>query len=62
VRVLFQGTLASLRSIVDYILEEYNQKIGLKIPLEDLLTPETFRRKANEMKNRNASRFIRAYY
>lgn len=56
-----RGTLASMRSVYDYILEEYNQKFGLGFTLDEKLTSQLFRDRAKERKNKDALRFIRAF-
>lgn len=53
-----RGTLAALGSVRDYILEEYNKKLELGVPLDERLDPGRFRKKALESKNVKALEFI----
>jgi hypothetical protein len=43
--------LSSARSIVDYLLEDYNVKFGLQISLNDKLYPSTFKEMAKKKNN-----------
>src|SRR5437899_4728774 len=56
-----RGTLASLRSIADYILEEANQKFKLGLPLTEPLYPKTIKDAAKANNNKKALQFIEAY-
>ncbi|MBI3859799.1 MAG: hypothetical protein HY296_06160 [Thaumarchaeota archaeon] len=53
--------LSSVRSIADYLLEEYNQKCKLGITITDKLTIPTFKAEATRSGNSHASKFIRWY-
>ena len=53
--------LSSARSVVDYLLEEYNQKYRLGITSGDKLTIPTFKAQAASTGNPDASRFIAWY-
>jgi hypothetical protein len=57
--------LSTARSIPDYILEDYNNKFVLGIPLTDnsgqrqiILDHNIFRKKANNKNNQDALKFI----
>jgi len=50
--------LASTRSILNHLLEEYNIKYGLNIQLTDYLNVKTFKREATNQNNRAAINFI----
>lgn len=47
--------LTSMRSIPDYLLEDYNVKHSLGIHLTDKLYPETFRERVKQLKDTNES-------
>jgi hypothetical protein len=53
--------LSAARSIPDYLLEDYNSKLGLKIPLTRKLSIEAFGKRTNSQKNKIAKIFITAY-
>lgn len=53
--------LCSTRSIPDYLLEDYNIKYGLKIPLDKPLNIDIFEHVANQRNNPNALAFIKGY-
>ncbi len=53
--------LCSTRSIPDYLLEDYNVKYGLKIPLDKPLNINIFEKVANQRNNPNALAFIKGY-
>jgi len=55
------GVLTCLKGAVDYILEEYNQKYGLGIRLDETLNSRLFRRRAEKLNNTAALAFIDAY-
>jgi hypothetical protein len=55
------GVLACLRGAMDYLLEEYNQKFGLGMGLDEVLTTRSFRERARDLGDREASEFIDAY-
>lgn len=57
----FKGTLASLKGLLDYLLEEYNDIFKLGIGPNENLYVSTFRNKANSMGNTNAIKFIDDY-
>ena len=54
--------LTSMRSIPDYILEDYNVKHSLGIALEDRLSPKTFEKRVKQIKDekerRKAQKFL----
>ncbi len=50
--------LAALRSIPEYLLEEYNGKYGLNIPMAKKLTPKLFEDRARLIGHKNALQFI----
>ena len=57
--------LSIARGIPDYILEDYNNSLGLGIPLTDdsgqrqyILNPNTFRKEANNKNDQKAIKFI----
>lgn len=52
----FSAFLSSSRSTIEHLLEEYNQKFGLGISLEDKLDMQIFRR--NSTGNTSAMEFI----
>jgi hypothetical protein len=51
--------LSSARSVPDYLLEDYNVKYSLQIPLTDELYPRTFEEKAKQAGNQTAISFIK---
>ncbi len=53
--------MSATKSIGDYLLEDYNQKFVLNIPLDEKLTIERFKKEANRQNNLMAQKFI-AYY
>ena len=53
--------MSSTRSIPDYLLEDYNTKLGLNIPLTERLYPRDFRREAGKQYNIVAQKFIEKY-
>jgi hypothetical protein len=53
--------LCSMRSIPEYLLEDYNVKYGLKIPLDKPLNIDIFDQVANQRNNPNALAFIKGY-
>ncbi len=60
--------LSTARNIPDYILEDYNNKFGLGIPLTDnsgqrqkILTRDTFRKEARNKNNQDALKFIQFF-
>jgi len=53
-----RGTLAALRCIPDYVLEEANQKFSFFIELDEPLGSQKFRKRAKEMNDAEAVRFI----
>jgi hypothetical protein len=53
--------LALARSILDYLLEDYNTKFGLNIQLSDRFFKQTFENEAKKQKNHSASQFIIFY-
>ncbi len=50
-----------MRSAPDHLLEEYNKKYSLGIPLTSELYPRTFERKAETLGNKNALIFLDWY-
>ena len=50
-RALVSAVLAIARSVPDHLLEEYNIKFGVNIPLGEDLRIEDFKRKANSLNN-----------
>jgi hypothetical protein len=58
---LVSAFLSATRSIPDYLLEDYNIKFGLNIPLTDKLYPSIFRKKAKRQNNPAALSFLRDY-
>jgi hypothetical protein len=58
---LVSAFLTSTRSIPDYLLEDYNIKFGLNIPLTDRLYPWTFEREAKLQNNLVALSFLDDY-
>lgn len=57
----FRGTLVSLKGILDQILEEYNSKYKLGIPLTENLNTASFEKVAKRRKNQQALKFIQYY-
>lgn len=53
--------LAISRGIIDHLLEEYNVKFGLDIPLSEKLYPNTFEKAAKSQNNASALAFIKFY-
>jgi hypothetical protein len=53
--------LAISRGIIDHLLEEYNVKFGLNIPLSEKLFPNTFEKAAKDQNNTPALAFIKFY-
>jgi hypothetical protein len=53
--------LCSTRSILDYLLEDYNVKYGLKVTLDERLDKKIFEKVAMTRKNSNAMAFIKGY-
>lgn len=53
--------LSAARSIPEYLLEDYNSKIALNIPLTEKLYLDTFRFEANRQRNQTAIDFITEY-
>lgn len=51
--------LSSVRSVPDYLLEGYNLKYSLNIPLSDKLYPSTFEKEAKQSHNSDAILFIK---
>jgi len=51
--------LAASRSIPDHLLEEYNVKYGLNLPLTEKLYADRFESRAKEIHHSDALRFIR---
>lgn len=50
--------LSASKSIADHLLEEYNQKLGLNIPLTNKLTISIFEQSARQQNNQKAILFI----
>ena len=57
----FKGTLACLKSVLDYLLEEYNSKYSVGIGDNEILTEDTFESRAKSSKNSAAISFIASY-
>jgi hypothetical protein len=57
----FRGTLACLKGILDYLLEEYNSKYSVGIAENEDLSPLSFAKRANDTKNTKAQSFIEGY-
>ena len=53
--------MCSTRSILDYLLEDYNVKYGLKVTLDERLDKKIFEKVAMTRKNSNAMAFIKGY-
>lgn len=53
--------LSATRSITDYLLEDYNIKYGLNIPLDERLDMDIFKIVAKARTNPNAIAFIKGY-
>ncbi len=51
--------MSAMKSIPDYLLEDYNMKLGLNIPLTETLYLKDFRREAKNQSNRIAKNFDR---
>jgi hypothetical protein len=61
VRPLLTAFLVITKGISDYLLEEYNLKLKLNIPLTKLLTIKRFKYEAKKRNNHPALRFINYY-
>jgi hypothetical protein len=61
VRPILTAFLAIARSISDYLLEEYNTKLKLNIPLTEKLTITKFKKEAKKQTNQIALQFINFY-
>ena len=61
VRPILTAFLAIARSISDYLLEEYNTKLKLNIPLTEQLTITKFRKEPKKQTNQIALQFIDFY-
>jgi hypothetical protein len=57
----FKGTLASLKGILDYLLEEYNSKYSVGITDKEDLNWSIFKERVKEGKNARAESFINSY-
>lgn len=57
----FRGTLASLKGVLDYLLEEYNVRFNLGISADKDLNVRAFSNKATNMNNKDAIEFIGDY-
>ena len=57
----FRGTLASLKGVLDHLLEEYNVRFNLGISADEDLNVSAFSNKAKNMNNKDAIKFIREY-
>ena len=53
--------ITTARSIPDYLLEDYNTRLGLNIPLTEKLTFDRFKDEAKMKSNQKALRFINFY-
>jgi hypothetical protein len=53
--------LAISRGVIDHLLEEYNMKFGLNIPLDKKLNIDTFEKGVKRQNNQPALRFINFY-
>ena len=53
--------LAISRGVIDHLLEEYNVKFGLNIPLETKLFNDTFKEVAKRQSNQTALEFLKFY-
>lgn len=53
--------LSASRSIPDYLLEDYNIKLGLNIPITEELYPNIFSKEAINQDNQTAQKFIKEY-
>jgi hypothetical protein len=60
-RANLSAFLATTRSIADYLLEDYNSKFNLNIPLSERLTISRFRAAASKQNNSIPLRFIEFY-
>jgi hypothetical protein len=56
-----RGTLACLRCIPDYVLQEFNEELNLGIPLDEWMDRASFRSRAEKTLNARAMRFIEEY-
>jgi hypothetical protein len=61
VRPNLTAFLAISRGIIDYLLEDYNVKFGLNIPLSEKLFINTFEDAAKSQNNQPAQQFIGLY-
>ncbi len=51
--------LSAIRSIMDYLLEDYNRKFSLGFSLDEKLYPNEFEKKAKQLGHKDALNFIR---
>ena len=56
-----EDCLTAIRSVSDYILEDYNKEFGLGLPLNDLRFKENFEQQANITNNARAISFVNDY-
>ena len=56
-----KGTLACLKGVLDYLLEEYNTKYSVGIKDSENLCVDSFKRRVQRGKNRKAESFIECY-
>jgi|SRR5215212_6541417 len=61
VRPLLTAFLTITKGVSDYLLEEYNLKLGLNIPLSEKLTIKRFKDEAKKQSNYAALKFINYY-
>ena len=61
VRPLLTAFLVITKGISDYLLEEYNLKLKLNIPLSEKLTIKRFEYEAQKQNNHPALQFINYY-
>ena len=61
VRPLLTALLTITKGVSDYLLEEYNLKLGLNIPLNEKLTIKKFKDEAKKQNNHAALKFINYY-
>lgn len=54
----FEAFLTKVRSVPDVMLEDFNKKFNLGISLKEDLYPDTFEKKAKQLKNKEATSFI----
>jgi hypothetical protein len=57
----FKGTLACLKGILDYLLEEYNSKYSVGIGENEDLNADVFKKRVKDGKNPKAESFIDSY-